>query len=110
MRFPQRGPVPIKGVRTDGATQGNLSGTLTLNAFGAVDDGEDSTSIVYDEVGIIDITAAMADYISPGVDISGVADRVGVFVPAWLTLGLPSGVVAEFENQAPTSNPVPGPL
>lgn len=66
---------------------GSSSGTFTATpviAGGATNftAGVATTTMNWDEVGIIDITAALANYLGSGSSIPGTADNVGRFVPA----------------------------
>ena len=62
---------------------GGDAGTLTGGSgIGGFSSGVATASLSWDEVGIIHLNAAHSDYLGGGVDIDGVVNNVGRFVPA----------------------------
>ncbi|MCP5151149.1 MAG: hypothetical protein H6982_10340 [Chromatiales bacterium] len=66
-----------------GGSAGTLSGTTTLGGFSA---GAATTSLTWDEVGIVHLLANHADYLGGGAAVTGAARNVGRFYPARLTV------------------------
>jgi predicted acyltransferase (DUF342 family) len=77
---------------------GNLSGNLSKNS----DPAEFTGSFNWSEVGIINLTASIEDYLSPmaatDADVSSTLDNVGRFTPASFSITLPQNGVFENAN------------
>ncbi len=56
--------------------------------------GQSSRNLIWDEVGTIDLNAAVSDYLGSGLNASGLLAGAGRFKPAWFTTAVTQGCAA----------------
>ena len=69
-----------------GGNAGTLTGGSGIGSFGAVNPGETTATLSFDEVGIIDLTATHTSYLGSGSNITSTRSDVGRFYPDRFTV------------------------
>lgn len=70
------------------------NGTVISASYGGFSAGQSSRNLTWDEVGTIDLSASVTNYLGSGLNANGLLAGVGRFKPAWFRTDVTQGCVA----------------